>query len=55
VRTAGVSTRDVYGIRVADSARGYKSLGKAGDITRAQHCRAEFYAQGICWIPGGPG
>ena len=46
--------RDVYGIRVADSARGYKSLGKAGDITRAQHCRAEFYAQGIGWIPVDP-
>jgi transglutaminase-like putative cysteine protease len=54
VRAAGVPARDVYGIRVADSARGYKSLGKAGDITRAQHCRAEFYAQGIGWIPVDP-
>ncbi|MCK7533546.1 MAG: transglutaminase-like domain-containing protein [Marinilabiliales bacterium] len=27
--------------RVADSALGYKSLGKSGDITKAQHCRAE--------------
>jgi len=54
VRAAGVPARDVYGIRVADSARGYKSLGKAADITRAQHCRAEFYAQGIGWIPVDP-
>lgn len=54
VRAAGVPARDVYGIRVADSARGYKSLGKAGDITRAQHCRAEFYAQGIGWVPVDP-
>jgi transglutaminase-like putative cysteine protease len=51
VRAAGVLVRDAYGIRVADSARGDKSLGKAGDITRAQHCRAEFHAQGIGWIP----
>jgi transglutaminase-like putative cysteine protease len=54
VRAAGVPARDVYGIRVADSARGYKSLGKAGGITRAQHCRAEFYAQGVGWIPVDP-
>jgi transglutaminase-like putative cysteine protease len=54
VRAAGVPARDVYGIRVADSARGYKSLGKSGDITRAQHCRAEFYVQGIGWIPVDP-
>lgn len=53
-RAAGVPARDVYGIRVADSARGYKSLGKSGDITRAQHCRAEFYAQGIGWVPVDP-
>ena len=32
----------------------HKSLGKAGDITRAQHCRAEFYAEGIGWIPVDP-
>jgi transglutaminase-like putative cysteine protease len=54
VRAAGVPARDVYGIRVADSARGYKSLGKAGDVTKAQHCRAEFYAQGVGWIPVDP-
>ncbi|HEX4859548.1 MAG TPA: transglutaminase-like domain-containing protein [Usitatibacteraceae bacterium] len=53
-RASGVPARDVYGIRVADSRRGYKSLGKAGDITKAQHCRAEFYAQGIGWIPVDP-
>lgn len=54
VRASGAPARDVYGIRVADSARGYKSLGKAGDITRTQHCRAELYAQGIGWIPVDP-
>lgn len=53
-RSVGVPARDVYGVRVADSRRGYKSLGKSGDITRAQHCRAEFYAQNIGWIPVDP-
>ena len=54
LRAAGVPARDVYGIRVTESARGYKSLGKAGDVTKAQHCRAEFYAQGIGWVPVDP-
>jgi transglutaminase-like putative cysteine protease len=53
-RAEGIPARDVYGIRVADSNLGYKSLGKAGDITKAQHCRAEFYAQGYGWIPVDP-
>ena len=53
-RSVGVPSRDVYGIRIADSARGYKSLGKAGDITKAQHCRAEFYASGYGWVPVDP-
>lgn len=53
-RSAGIPARDVYGIRTAASALGYKSIGKAGDITRAQHCRAEFYADGHGWIPVDP-
>jgi transglutaminase-like putative cysteine protease len=53
-RAAGVPARDAYGIRVADSQLGYKSLGKAGDITKAQHCRAEFYAEGYGWVPVDP-
>jgi transglutaminase-like putative cysteine protease len=53
-RSVGVPARDVYGIRIADSARGYKSLGKSGDITKAQHCRAEFYANGFGWVPVDP-
>lgn len=53
-RAAGVPARDVYGVRVAESPRGYKSMGKLGDITKAQHCRAEFYAQGIGWVPVDP-
>jgi transglutaminase-like putative cysteine protease len=53
-RSAGIPARDVYGIRIADSARGYKSLGKSGEITKAQHCRAEFYASGYGWVPVDP-
>ncbi len=53
-RSVGVPARDVYGIRVADSNLGYKSLGKSGDITRAQHCRAEFYLAGYGWVPVDP-
>ena len=54
VRAQGVPARDVYGVRVADSALGYKSLGKSGDITKAQHCRAEFYSASHGWVPVDP-
>jgi len=53
-RAAGIPARDVYGIRVADSALGYKSLGKSGDITKAQHCRAECFLDGYGWVPVDP-
>ena len=52
-RSLGIPARDVYGIRVADSAD-FKSLGRSGDITKAQHCRAEFYAAGRGWVPVDP-
>ena len=52
-RAVGIPARDVYGIRVADSAE-FKSLGKSGDITKAQHCRAEFYLAGHGWVPVDP-
>ncbi len=52
-RAVGIPARDVYGVRVADSAD-YKSLGKSGDITKAQHCRAEFYLPTHGWIPVDP-
>ncbi len=53
-RSVGIPARDVYGIRVADSRLGYKSLGKSGDITKAQHCRAEFFLAGYGWVPVDP-
>ena len=55
-RSVGVPARDVYGIRVAASQRGYQSLGTSSEvISKAQHCRAEFYAQAYGWIPVDPG
>ena len=54
-RAVGIPARDVYGVRVATSQLGFKSLGKSGDITKAQHCRAEFYAEGHGWVPVDPG
>ena len=54
-RAAGLPARDVYGIRVAKSELGYKSLGAASaNITKAQHCRAEVYIGGYGWIPVDP-
>lgn len=53
-RAEGIPARDVYGVRVADSTLGYKSLGKSGDITKAQHCRAEFYSADHGWVQVDP-
>jgi hypothetical protein len=36
---------DFFGIRVADS-KVSKSLGKSGDITKAQRCRAKVFIEG---------
>ncbi|RVO47214.1 transglutaminase-like domain-containing protein [Sinorhizobium meliloti] len=52
-RAAGLPARDVFGIRVADSAD-FKSLGRSGDITKAQHCRAEVYLDAHGWVPVDP-
>ena len=52
-RAAGLPARDAYGVRVAAS-REFKSLGKADDITGAQHCRAEVYLNGYGWVPVDP-
>lgn len=54
-RAAGLPARDVYGIRVAKSELGYKSLGVATDhVSKAQHCRAEVYLHQYGWVPVDP-
>lgn len=54
-RASGLPARDVYGIRVAKSELGYKSLGASTeDVTKAQHCRAEVHLEGYGWVPVDP-
>ena len=54
-RAAGLPARDVYGIRVAKSELGYKSLGPSSEnVTKAQHCRAEVYLGDYGWVPADP-
>ena len=54
-RASGLPARDVYGIRVAKSELGYKSLGPSTEVvTKAQHCRAEVHLTGYGWVPVDP-
>ena len=54
-RSAGIPAREIYGVRVAPSRFGYKSLGaNAAIITKSQHCRAEVHIAGVGWFPVDP-
>ncbi len=54
-RAAGVPARDVYGLRLAPSAFGYKELGaNPANLKGAQHCRAEVYLKGMGWVAMDP-
>ena len=53
VRASGTPAREVFGIRV-DESKIFQSLGKTGNITTAQHCKAEFYVAGYGWVPVDP-
>jgi transglutaminase-like putative cysteine protease len=54
-RSCGIPARDLYGIRVAPSKFGYKSLGANSEvITKAQHCRAEVHLSQWGWVPVDP-
>jgi transglutaminase-like putative cysteine protease len=54
-RAVGLPARHVYGLRIAKSELGYKSLGLATDVaTKGQHCRAEVYLRGHGWVPVDP-
>lgn len=47
-RAAGIPAREVFGIRAGPSRLG-PTLGRAGDITNAQHCKGEVYLGGLGW------
>jgi transglutaminase-like putative cysteine protease len=52
---SGLPARDAYGIRLAKSELGYKSLGASSDnVTKSQHCRAEVYLASYGWVPVDP-
>ncbi len=54
-RAAGLPARDVYGVRVAKSELGYKSLGASSErVSKSQHCRAEVYLNEYGWVPVDP-
>ena len=54
-RAAGIPARDVYGLRIAPSRFGYKSLGANSElVTKAQHCRAEVFLDGHGWVAMDP-
>jgi transglutaminase-like putative cysteine protease len=54
-RAAGLPARHIYGLRIAKSEFGYKSLGVATDkATKGQHCRAEVYLREFGWVPVDP-
>ena len=54
-RSVGLPARHVYGLRIAKSELGYKSLGMATDkATKGQHCRVEVYLREHGWVPVDP-
>jgi transglutaminase-like putative cysteine protease len=55
LRAVDVPARDIYGIRVAPSAFGYKALGTgSATISKAQHCRAEVFLSDHGWVAMDP-
>ncbi len=54
-RASGVPARDVYGLRLAPSAFGYKELGaNPAALKGAQHCRAEVFLRQYGWVAMDP-
>lgn len=52
-RAVGLPARPVFGLR-CDRSSLLPSLGASGELRRAFHCRAEFYAPGYDWVPVNP-
>jgi transglutaminase-like putative cysteine protease len=54
-RAIGIPARDVYGIRIAPSAFGYRELGGSpAKLQGAQHCRAEVFLKSHGWVAMDP-
>lgn len=54
-RSVGIPARDVYGIRLAPSAFGYRELGGTpAKLQGAQHCRAEVFLKAHGWVAMDP-
>ncbi|MBI3367735.1 MAG: transglutaminase family protein [Burkholderiales bacterium] len=51
----GIPARDLYGVRVAPSAFGYRELGaNPANLKGAQHCRAEVFLASRGWVAMDP-
>lgn len=54
-RAVGIPARDVYGLRLAPSAFGYRELGaNPASLKGAQHCRAEVFLREFGWVAMDP-
>lgn len=58
LRNANIPAREVFGIRVGQSKIS-NACGKADEnglakVSGAQHCRCEFFIDGIGWVPADP-
>jgi transglutaminase-like putative cysteine protease len=54
-RAVGIPARDVYGLRLAPSAFGYRELGaNPASLKGAQHCRAEVFLRAYGWVAMDP-
>jgi len=54
-RAVGLPARHIYGLRIAKSDLGYKSLSVATEnATHGQHCRVEVFLRQHGWVPVDP-
>lgn len=54
-RTLGIPARDLYGVRLAPSAFGYRTLGaNSASLQGAQHCRSEVFLKTHGWVAMDP-
>jgi len=54
LRAQNIPAREIMGIRLGKSSIS-EAFGSSEDISKAQHCRAEFFVDNIGWIRADPG